>query len=445
MSRPEFVQRQVQGVRQEMALLPRMLQSIEVLALPATELEAFLARAAEENEALVVEPPPHAPSPAAAGGGAEASDRHAAWLESQPAHDGGLVADVLAQVDLLELAPDELAWARLVARSLDASGYLSPQDEELLALADAEGLQGGARELGRAIATVQGLEPRGIGGRDMVEALLLQLDPADPDYALLCRLLEEFLDELARNKLPRVSRALGVEIERLQELLARLRELEPAPGQRDAAGAPPPIVPDVLVRRGAEGFEVSVEQSGLPSVRVDDDVRALAADRSLAPEARGRLRGKLERARWLVAALEERKRTLLRIARVVFERQRAFLEQGPGHLRPLRMGEVADVLGIHLSTVSRGVAGKHAETPWGTLPLRHFFQVEAGGGAAVTSDVRAQVGAIVAAEDAARPLSDDEIVAELARRGQQVARRTVAKYRGELGIPSSYRRRRYGA
>lgn len=448
-----------------MLLLPRMLQSIEVLQLPSAELEAYLAQAAQENEALVLEPPATSASePELAGGrgraaGSEASDRHAAWLESQPAVSGGLEEHLLEEVALLDLVPQDREWVRLVVRALDENGYLSASDDECLALAAEEGLAGGPAELGRAIAVVQGLEPRGVGGRNVVEALLLQLDPLDEDYALLCRVLEEFLDEVAKNKLPRVARAMGIDVERLLELLGRLRGLEPAPGRVAEAGPPAPIVPEVIVRQASGGtdgpsgpgstgggFEVSVDQSGWPVVRVDEELRAMAKDARNGAEVRGYLRQKIERARWLVEALEERKGTLLRIATALFERQRGFLERGPGHLLPLRMGEVADALGIHLSTVSRAVAGKHAETPWGVLPLRHFFQAEAGGSSrSVTSDVRAEVAAVIEAEDPSAPLSDDEIVAELDRRGLELARRTVAKYRKELGIQSSYRRRRYAS
>ena len=160
---------------------------------------------------------------------------------------------------------------------------------------------------------------------------------------------------------------------------------------------------------------------------------------------RSYLRGKLDRARWLIDAMEQRERTLMRIATRTFEHQRAFLEQGPGHLVPLRMSDLADELEMHVSTVSRAVAGKYAQTPWGILPLRHFFQSSAGADEdSARDDVLQVVKEVFEGEDARAPLSDDQVVEAMKKRGWKLARRTVAKYRGELGIPSSYRRRKYG-
>ena len=202
--------------------------------------------------------------------------------------------------------------------------------------------------------------------------------------------------------------------------------------------------PDVVVEEGEQGFEVKVDHSALPTVAVDEGVRDLSKSRDTAPDVRKYLRGKLDQARWTVDAVEQRKATLLRVATAVFAHQRPFLEQGPGHLRPLSMSELAEWLGLHVSTVSRAVSGKHVQTPWGVLPLRKFFQASAGSTEDVArDDVREAVRAVVEAEDKTRPLSDDGIVAALAERGLTVARRTVAKYRQELGIQSSYRRREF--
>lgn len=435
------------GLRHELRLEPRMLQSIEALQLPAQELEGWLLRAAEENEALVVGEARPEPERVPGEGrrlDREASERHDQMLRNQPARAKGVVERLEEQLTLLDLPPGRESWVRLCVSALDRAGYLPSDDAALLELASAEGLAGGPEELAGALAVLRRLEPRGLGARNAVEALLLQIDEDDPDHGLLRALLEDYLDDLARNKLPRVARALGVDLASLQALVARLAQLDPRPAAELIDEAAPTIRPDCTVERGEHGTVVSIDHSALPDVRVDDDLGELARDRTQSADVRSYLRDKLDRARWVVDAVQQRRHTLQRVCAAVFERQRAFLEHGSGHLAPLRMGEVADALGLHVSTVSRAVAGKYAHTPWGIYPLRHFFQASAGADeASARCDVREAVRDVVAAEDPTRPLSDDEIAAAMERRGWHLARRTIAKYRDELGIASSYRRRRY--
>lgn len=430
-----------------------MLQSIEVLAMPAVELESWLQEQAEQNEALEVAARRYDEGPAlprAPVGSREATEAHDEMLRNQPDRGAGVAQRVEEQLALLEAPAEVLDWVRFLVRCLDDHGYLSISDGELLELAAAQGLAPDERRLAEAQHLLWGLDPRGIGARGAVHALLLQLDPDDPDFALLRTLLVDFLEDLARNKLPAVARSLGIGLDDLQTLLARLRELDPQPGRELCDEGAPLLRPDVRVEavavEGGQGveFQVALERGGLPAVRLDGDVERLARDRRQSAEVRRYLRGKLDRARWVVEALAQRERTLLRVAGALFERQRAFLEHGPGHLSALRMGDLARELDLHVSTVSRAVSGKYAQTPWGILPLRHFFQASAGADhESARDDLLEVVKGIFAAEDPAQPLSDDQVVAELARRGWRVARRTVAKYRGELGIASSYRRKRY--
>lgn len=462
---------------QQMLLQPRMLQSIEVLQLPSLALESWLLEQAESNEALVVESPlegpgeasspvaepsrdqllDHAPDsgpdagsdrvpelPRSPRGSQEATEAHDAMLRNQPERPASLAAVVEEQLAMAELPGELTEWVRFLVGCLDERGFLSATDEELLSLAREQELAGGEASLGRAIGALQGLEPKGLGARDAIEALLLQLDPRDPDYALLCRLLEEFLDELARNHLPGVAKAMGLELADLERLLAILGELDPRPAARLVEQTAPVIVPDVVVESGEHGFEVRVTKSALPAVSVAPELRDLAKRKEQTAEVRRYLRGKLDQARWIVEAVAQRGETLLRVARTVFDHQRSFLEQGPRQLVSLTMGEVAEVLQMHVSTVSRAVAGKYVQTPWGIFALRSFFQAATGDEGAARDEVRARVGEVFAAEDKSQPLSDDEVVGELERRGVHIARRTVAKYRKELGIPSSYRRRQYG-
>lgn len=436
----EFSLRQVQGLRQEQVLLPSMIQSIQLLQLATTDLSTYLEQAGQENVALVVE---RRAGPVNRGS-SEASDRFDAWLNAQPDREPGL-AEILEEQLLWMNVPEALdPWVRHVIASLESSGLLEVADETLLEEARVKGIEGDAGALGRAIAIVQTMEPAGIGGRDQVEALLLQLNPGHEDYATLAVLLESHLDDLVRNKLPKVAKALGLELPRLEELLVELRGLELAPGERFSNGGEPALVPDLTVENVEGRWEVRLEDGSLPAVHVDADVETLAREKELDREVKSYLKQKVEEARWIVDAVEQRRRTLLRVARATFARQVAFLEDGRDKLKPLRMTEVAEELEIHLSTVSRAVSGKHVSTPFGLLPLRWFFQGAGGGNQDQARDsVRDRVKALIDGEDADAPLSDEDLVKSLAAEDVKVARRTVAKYRKELGIPSSYRRRKY--
>ncbi|MDP6763767.1 MAG: RNA polymerase factor sigma-54 [Planctomycetota bacterium] len=426
---------------QRMVLRPRMLRSVSVLALSSADLGELVEREARENEALRLRPRAH-------GGGGAAADGERARrpLESRPATEGGLRADLEEQLVMLEGSPADRAWVRLCVDSLDGRGYLSLGDEELLELGRREGLGADRSALARAIATLQRFEPRGIGGRDLVEALLLQLDLTDADYPPLCRLVEEFLDEIAARRLAGVASALAVEDAELERLLAVLRTLDPRPGA-GLAGEPHArvIAPDLVAEPGEGGWNLRVEGSLLPTLEVAPEAARGAGEGERDPgERRWRAEAR-ERARELVEAVRRREETLLRVARAALERQHAFLEHGAGHLVPLSMAKVAEDLGLAQSTVSRTVAGKHLQTPMGVVALRALFQAAGGsGGEATPGELASAVREVLEAEDPSRPLSDDEIARALAGRGLPLARRTVAAYRRRLGIPSSYRRRHGG-
>ncbi len=431
-----------------MLLLPGMLQSIEILQLATLDLSAYLREAFEQNEALVLEEPDFAPAPkweeGSRAGKREDSERHDEMLQNHPAPEKGITDLVEEQLAVLDIPPSLLEWVRFLVGCLDESGYLSADDEELLELARELGLSCDQAVLGRAVAIVQQLEPRGIGGRNAVDALLLQIDPGDPDYATLCALLENFLEEIVHNKLPSVARAMGLEMKRLAELLGTLRALNPRPLAAWIGDTAPPVRPEVVVEPDGDAFLVRVDQSGLPSVRIDTDVREMSKDRAQSASVRRYLRGKLDQARFLVRALEQRRETLLRVATRIFEHQRDFLDRGPGHLVPLRMGAVAEELEMHTSTVSRSVSGKYVQTHWGVHPLRWFFQTAgAGSETSARDDVREVLRRAIASENPRRPYSDDELVREMQQRGHPMARRTIAKYRHELGVPSSYQRRKF--
>jgi RNA polymerase sigma-54 factor len=277
--------------------------------------------------------------------------------------------------------------------------------------------------------------------------MLLQA-AGDPDLTTIERLLREHLDDLGRNKLPDVARSLRLSVDELQELLARMRELDPHPAAAFHVGDERPLQPDAYVWWHDGAVHVALDDASLPDLQVSSEYQALANDRGTPREVRDYLKPKLRSARDLIEAVAQRQATLLRVVDAVMQRQREFLQKGKAGIRPLRMSDVADAIGVHTSTVSRAIAGKHVQTDRGVFRLRDFFDgsrldgpAQAGTGRMAVVD---QIAELVTGEDKAAPLSDDDLVHALQQRGVQCARRTVTKYRKQLGIPSSYLRRRFG-
>jgi RNA polymerase sigma-54 factor len=270
----------------------------------------------------------------------------------------------------------------------------------------------------------------------------------DPDLPVIERLLREHLDALGRNKLPDVAKALRLSLDELQDLLQRMRGLDPRPGAAFGDDAGAPLRPDAFVWLHDGQVLVTLDEASLPDLQVNAEYQALAGDRATASEVRDYLKPKLRSARDLIDAVRQRQATLLRVVEAVMREQRPFLQKGRAAIRPLRMSDIAAQLAIHTSTVSRAIAGKHVQTDRGVFRLRDFFDGgridsapnEGQGRMAVAE----QIAELVAGENKAAPWSDDDLVAELGRRGVTCARRTVTKYRKQLGIPSSYLRRRFG-
>jgi RNA polymerase sigma-54 factor len=454
------------GQRQEqrLALLPQMLQSIEVLQLATADLLQVVEAELQQNETLevaesaaaasaaaeIVEPPRVSVAEREDSGWEEwrrgpaddGDDKKSAFLANVPAREHSLVDFVRQQLAFRDV-PSLLADAVVVlAEHLDDRGLLPFAIEDL-----AEELDAPIELLVEARELLCTLEPRGIGACDPIGAMLLQA-AGDPDLAVIERLLREHLDALGRNKLPDVARALQLSVDELQEVLQRMRGLNPRPAAGFADDDSAPLRPDAFVWLHDGTVQVALDDASLPDLQVNAEYAALAGNRQTAREVRDYLRPKLRSARDLIDAVRQRQATLLRVVEAVMREQQAFLAKGRTAIRPLRMSEIAGQLGLHTSTVSRAIAGKHVQTDRGVFRLRDFFDgscldcapAEGRGRMAVAE----QIAELVAAEDKSAPLSDDELVARLAGRGVQCARRTITKYRRQLGIPSSYLRRRFG-
>jgi len=454
----------------QLRLSPQMLQRIEVLQLPALDLTEMIEQELQENEALELVqdgPPEETGEPPEAGEDSGEDWDEAEWERREPG-SGPTRMEVMAatavapvtlaehlgrQLDLLELSPRERIIGRAILASLNDRGWVSVPLPEVPVELDPRPTPA---ELEHVLHLVQSLEPAGIGARDLTECLLLQLKPGRPDYELLVTLVVQHLDDIAHNRIPRIARETGAGIQSVLDAIEVIQHLDPIPGRRFGGAAAPHVRPDVTVRRMGEDFEISIESDWIPDVIVSRSYRQMASDRRLDPELRKHIRGKIEGAQSLVDAIEQRKNTLFRVASELVNRQADFLEHGPAGLRPLRMQEVADALGVHVSTISRAISGKYMQTPRGIVPMKALFTGEvpsrapAGGDAALAEDhasragVRELVRGIVAGEDANQPLSDEAIVEVLKRQhGLDIARRTVTKYRKALGLGSSRDRRTY--
>ena len=302
-------------------------------------------------------------------------------------------------------------------------------------------------EAEQALALVQTLEPRGIAGRTMSETLVMQLDPQDLLYAEKKRLLEDHLQDLERNRLQRIASAMSLDLEEVQMIIDEFKGLDPRPAGRLVTATARVVHPDVVVTQREDGeYEVDLVKSSVPPLAVSAAAEEVAADPSELERVRKLYQRRIDDARSIIDAIRQRQQTLTRVAQRVFHHQSGFLDHGVDALRPLKMQTVADELGIHVSTVSRAIADKWAQTPQGVHALKFFF---AGGtetddgGVESRHSVKRAVQDIIDGEDKKHPMSDDDVASALKERGLSIARRTVTKYRKQLGIPSSRRRRQW--
>lgn len=348
---------------------------------------------------------------------------------------------LLEQVLAMLPEPELRAAALVVVESVDDDGYLREDDAALAArfeLAPAA--------VAAARAALQRCEPTGVGAKDLAECLALQLRERDRLDIAMAALLAN-LDLLARADFAELMRRCGVDAEDLQDMIAELKRLDPKPGRRFEADDPPTVVPDLFVHPiGAGRWRVELNPHTLPRVLVDLDYHAELTRRSLDRHTKDYLSERIQSANWLARALDQRARTVLRVAKAIFARQLGFLEGGVHRLRPLVLRDIAQATGLHESTVSRATAEKYAATPHGTFPLKYFFTTAlaatSGEEAHSAEAIRQQIKRMIEREDPSEVLSDDQIVARLKAQGVVIARRTVAKYRESLGIASSVERRR---
>jgi RNA polymerase sigma-54 factor len=373
----------------------------------------------------------------------EDSDKKHAAMQNSPAVYHSLGESLLSQVALIELDERQRAMLEFLVFSLDARGYLP---RPLALLVEECGIVGASEdEFSLLLEELRHATHPALGARDLCECLLLQVDGMVEEHALLRRLITENLADVAANRLPHIARATGHSLADVGQAIELLRTLDPCPGSAYGEAPAEVIRPEVAVEEVDGTFQVRLTREGSQELALSTEYTQLQRAAPRGDSVRKWVTQRLGAARWFIDALAQRQSTLLRIGRSIFERQGGFLEKGTKALQPLRMSEVADATGVHLSTVSRAVAGKYVQTPHGILPLRSFFSggtVRAAGGVASQKSIQERVKELVGAEDPSDPLSDDRLAELLSERdGIRLARRTITKYRKVLAISSSNQRR----
>ena len=327
--------------------------------------------------------------------------------------------------------------------NVDSRGYLMYPLKEIQASLET---QPPLESLERALRVVQALDPPGIGGRNLEECLLLQLERDPQDYPLEGRIIREHLKDLAHNRLPKIAKALGVKLEEVKTAGENIASLNPIPGKLFGGDSPPVIRPDVQVEEVEGRYEVRVESGFVPRLRVSPHYRSLYKESKSNPEVKKYLKKKMDNAEWLLAAIRQRKSTLERIAQETVKYQSEFFDHGISHLKPLKMVDIAERVGVHISTISRAISGKYMQTPRGIYSLKFFFTggaTKSDGTTEARGSVIQRIKTLIDAEDKSHPLSDIDIVRRLEESNIKISRRTVTKYREAEGIASSRERRAY--
>jgi len=378
-------------------------------------------------------------------------DRKMDAMNNTASRGENLAEHLMGQWAFVECTPGVRVAGEAIINYIDAEGYLRVELEQIqkeskkpLAIED----------LHEALKLVHTLEPAGVGARNVRECLLLQLEALerdgdeDHDFDLERSLVGDHLKDLEMNRYPQISKKLGVDIPEIQAAVRRLGRLHPHPGKLIAADEAHPITPDAIIYYDEETdkYEIEMTNDPAPNLYISGMYRKMIKNRTCDKKTREFLANNVRNARWLIESIEQRKSTIMRVIRAVVDAQREFFDKGPEFLKPLPMISVADQLGIHVATVSRAVSEKWIQTPRGVFPLRRFFSggtTNAEGEDMSWDAVKEKLKVIIDNEDKNNPLNDDEIVDKLKEQGIELARRTVAKYRKILNIPTARQRKEY--
>ena len=473
-------------LKQEIKINPRLYQAMDLLYMPLLDLQQHLKQELMNNPFLeMVEPEEEddeeegqveeAPQAEKANdeidweeillNGFDAGGRHEEheekeYYEPVTVETRDLADHLRDQIQLLELTPRQRLLADEFVGNIDEDGYLACPVEEIftsindLVRSTAEELDQdpldapvySGEELEEMLSIIQGLDPPGVGARDLRECLLLQLKDAGLEQSVPYRLVRDCFDELINHRWSEISKRFGISPSDVQKAADEIQKLDPKPGIKYSDTGDNYIIPDLIVEKIDGKYHVFLNDANLPRLKLSKAYQEIARDKKkFEGENKEFISNKLNSANWMIQAIEQRRQTMLKVMNFIVDRQREFFEKGVQYLKPLTLREVAEVINMHESTVSRVTNEKFVQTPRGVLPLKFFFSsgLSTTGGEDVSArGIKAQIEKLVAEEDPKHPLTDQAIVNILKESGVQIARRTVAKYRDQLGVLSARMRKR---
>src|SRR5262245_58274801 len=362
-------------------------------------------------------------------------------LENTLSSTPGLQEYLTWQLSMSDAGPAVREIAGYLIGNIDEDGYLRVAREEIREAGfDSEA------DVEQALALVRSFDPPGICAFDLPDCLMLQIRALKIENPLIEKIVTEHWPEFLNRQFPQLSKSLGVGMSELQAVVEIIKNLEPKPGRKYSNERTIYVEPDVAVRKIGDEYVIQLNEDGLPKLRISAAYRRMlrGGNGAIGQEAAAYLKDKMRSAVWLIKSLDQRQRTIYKVADSIVRHQREFLDRGIEHLRPLVLRDVANDIGMHESTVSRVVSNKYIHTPRGLFPMKYFFHsgIDSSTGADVSSlSIKSKIARYIADEDARRPHSDARIMQRLRAEGIQIARRTVAKYREELRIPSSSQRK----
>ena len=486
------------SLRQELRVNPRLYQAMDMLYMPMMDLQQHLKQELLSNPFLeLLEPEDETPEQKDSEqekeqkekeeemdweeillngfevGGTREQFEQLEYTEPVTVETRDLIDHLREQLQMMTLSPRQLLLAEEFLGNINEEGYLAASLEEILGSVN-ELVAGHARpepepepgedpespsepppseapyytmaEVEEMLAILQKLDPPGIGARDLRECLLIQLRDQSDTESLTFRLVHDAFPDLIAHRWNDLAQRFGVEPGAVQAAADGLARLDPKPGLKYSQQNDGYIIPDLIVEKIGGRYQVFLNDTGMPRLRLSRSYQEIARDKKkMTPENREFIASKMNSANWMIQAIEQRRQTMLKVMNFIVDRQRDFFEKGIEYLKPLTLREVAEVINMHESTVSRVTNEKYVQTPRGVLPLKFFFSsalATASGEEASARSIRAKLQKMVGEEDSAKPLTDQQIVHLFQEQGIQIARRTVAKYRDQLGIlPARMRKR----